>query len=55
MLPARRLHGEFYELNPTGTALVGRRSGRRYRLGDGIAVRVEQIAKGEGKVDLALA
>ena len=55
MLPARRLHGEFYELNPTGTALVGRRSGRRYRLGDRIAVRVEQIAKGEGKVELALA
>jgi ribonuclease R len=55
MLPARRLHGEFYELNPTGTALVGRRSGRRYRLGDRVAVRVEQIAKGEGKVELALA
>ena len=36
LLPARRLHGEFYELNPTGTALVGRRSGRRYRLGDTI-------------------
>jgi ribonuclease R len=55
MLPARRLHGEFNEMNPTGTALVGRRSGRRYRLGDRIAVRVEQIAKGEGKVELALA
>jgi ribonuclease R len=53
MLPARRLHGEFYELNATGTALVGRRSGRRYRLGDRIAVRVEQIAKSEGKVELA--
>ena len=55
MLPARRLHGEFYELNATGTALVGRRSGRRYRLGDRIAVRVESIAKSEGKVELALA
>ena len=53
MLPARRLHGEFYELNATGTALVGRRSGRRFRLGDRIAVRVEQIAKSEGKVELA--
>jgi ribonuclease R len=55
MLPARRLHGEFYELNATGTALVGRRSGRRFRLGDPISVRVESIAKHEGKVDLALA
>jgi ribonuclease R len=53
MLPARRLHGEFYELNATGTALVGRRSGRRYRLGDAIRVRVDSIAKHEGKVDLA--
>ena len=55
LLPARRLHGEFYELNELGTALVGRRSGRRYRLGDAIAVRVEGIAKHEGKVELALA
>src|SRR6185437_7668862 len=37
-LPARRLHGEFFELNDLGTALVGRSSGRTYRLGDGIAV-----------------
>jgi ribonuclease R len=51
-LPARRLHGEFYELNAAGTALVGRRSGRRYRLGDTIEVRVDTIAKQEGKVDL---
>src|SRR5262249_28216000 len=53
MLPARRLHGEFYELNATGTALVGRRSRRRYRLGDAIKVRVDSISKQEGKVDLA--
>jgi len=55
LLPARRLHGEFYELNATGTALVGRRSGRRYRLGDPISVRVDTIVKHEGKVDLTLA
>jgi ribonuclease R len=55
MLPARRLHGEFYELNATGTALVGRRGGRRFRLGDPIGVRVDSIAKQEGKVDLLLA
>jgi ribonuclease R len=52
-LPARRLPGEFFELNATGTALVGRRSGRRYRLGDPIKVRVESIERGEGKVELA--
>jgi ribonuclease R len=54
-LPARRLPGEFFELNRTATALAGRRSGRTYRLGDPIQVRVEAIAKGEGKVELALA
>ena len=54
-LPARRLHGEFFELNQVGTALVGRTTGRRYRLGDGLVVRVESIKKNEGKVDLALA
>jgi ribonuclease R len=53
-LPARRLHGEFYELNDLATALVGRRSGKGYRLGDPIAVRVESIARNEGKVELAL-
>ena len=54
-LPARRLPGEFFELNATGTALVGRRSGRAFRLGDATAVRVESIARNEGKVELALA
>ena len=44
-LPARRLPGEFFELNRTGTALAGRRSGRAYRLGDPIEVRVESIAR----------
>jgi len=53
-LPARRLPGEFFELSPTSTALVGRRSGRKYRLGDAVEVRVESIARSEGKVELAL-
>ena len=52
-LPARGLAGEFFELNDTGTALVGRRSGRAYRLGDAILVRVESIARNEGKVELS--
>ena len=53
-LPARRLHGEFFELNALGTALRGRTTGRSYRLGDSIEVRVEKIARNEGKVELAL-
>jgi ribonuclease R len=52
-LPARRLHGDYYELNELGTALVGRRGGRRYRLGDEIEVRVADIRRSEGKIELA--
>jgi ribonuclease R len=52
-LPARRLQGDYYELDPLGTALVGRRGGRRFRLGDGIAVRVERIERAQGKIELS--
>jgi ribonuclease R len=54
-LPARRLHGEFFEINALGTALAGRTTGRTYRLGDAIEVRVEKISRNDGKVELALA
>jgi ribonuclease R len=52
-LPARKLHGEFFELNDLGTALVGRVTGKAYRLGDPIDVRVDGIVKNDGKVELA--
>ncbi len=51
-VPARTLGGDYYELNALGTALEGRRSGRSYRLGDPLAVRVEKIERAEGKVEL---
>jgi ribonuclease R len=53
-LPARKLHGEFFEINDLGTALEGRTTGRAYRLGDAIEVRVEKIVRSEGKVELKL-
>ncbi len=52
-LPARRLHGEFFEANTLGTALRGRKTGRTFRLGDPIEVRVEQVTRSEGKVELS--
>jgi ribonuclease R len=52
-LPARRLAGDYFELNEKGTALAGRRGGRTYRLGDPIDVVVERIEKAEGKVELS--
>ena len=53
-MPARRLPGEYFELNELGDG--ARRAGRRaarYRLGDAISVRVESISRNEGKVELA--
>jgi ribonuclease R len=52
-LPARRLPGDYFELNELGTALVGRRGGGRSRLGDAIEVLVEKIEKTDGKVELS--
>ncbi len=51
-VPARKLPGDYFELNPLATALVGRRGGFAYRLGDGIRVRVDRIEKPSGKVSL---
>jgi len=53
-LPARRLPGDYFELNTLGTALAGRRSGRVFRLGNPIEVAVEEIRRWEGKVELSL-
>ena len=46
------LRGDYYAINDTGSALVGRRSGRPYRLGDRLTVRVVSIDKLRGKVEL---
>ncbi len=51
-VPARSLRGDFYVLSDKGSALVGRRSGRPYRLGDRMNVRVVRIDKLRGKVEL---
>jgi ribonuclease R len=51
-LPARRLRGEYFELNEEGTALVGRRTGKRLRLGDPVSVAVRSVEPVRGRVDL---
>jgi ribonuclease R len=52
-LPVRKLPG-YFELNGLATALVARRGGRRYRLGDPIEVKVTDIDRPAGKIELAL-
>jgi ribonuclease R len=51
-LPVRKLPG-YFELNELGTALVARRGGRKYRVGDPVEVRVTDIDRPAGKVELA--
>ena len=54
-LPARRLEGDYFELNDLATGLVGRRTKRAYRLGAPIEVRVQDVRRSEGKVEVSLA
>jgi ribonuclease R len=49
-LPGRSWAGELVDLDPLGVALVGRRSGRRLRLGDPIEVAVRAVDRVAGRV-----
>ncbi len=51
-LPARRMAGDYFELNETETALVGRSSAVKLRLGDPITVRVTGVEAARGRADL---
>ncbi len=52
-LPARVLSpDERYQLDELGLAMVGSRSGHRFRLGDAIDVYVDRVDRATGKVDL---
>ena len=50
LLPVRRLGRERFEIDRLGVAQVGRTTGRRYRLGDSIGVRVQSIDRARGRV-----
>jgi ribonuclease R len=52
-LPARRLRGEWWDLNEQGTALVGAQSGSAIRLGDPVTVTVDRVDAPRGRVDLS--
>jgi ribonuclease R len=52
LLPVRRLHGDWWELNEQSTILLGTRNGGAMRLGDPVMVRVGRIDAPRGRVDL---
>jgi ribonuclease R len=54
-LPARRMPGDYFELNATETALRGRESGSTIRLGDPVSVRVTGVEAARGRADLEAA
>ncbi len=43
LLPMRHLHDDYYEVDEAQKALIGERSGARYRLGDSITVRLVEV------------
>jgi ribonuclease R len=51
----RSLKGDRYEIDPLGIELVGRQSGRRYRLTDQVTVRLIRARVMEGELDLEMA
>jgi ribonuclease R len=51
-LPARRIGGDWYDLNEEQTALVGRNTGRMLRLADPVDVVVRSVEPARGRVDL---
>jgi ribonuclease R len=51
-LPAKRVPGDYFELNSTETALRGRDSGAALRLGDPLSVRVTGVEAARGRADL---
>ena len=51
-LPARRIRGDYFELNDLETALVGRRTGRTIRLTDPVTVSVDAVDPPRGRIDL---
>ncbi len=52
LAPVRRMRGDWWELDESGTTLEGTRGGARIRLGDPMRVRVHSIDAIRGRVDL---
>ena len=49
------LHGEYHEFDPLAQTLVGEETGRTYRIGQQLRVRVEEVDPCERSVSFSLA
>jgi ribonuclease R len=54
-LPARRIRGDWWELNEVGTILTGEDTGTAIRIGDPIRVLIRRIETARGRVELDVA
>jgi ribonuclease R len=54
-LPARRLRGDWWELNEQGTILMGEETGTTIRIGDAVRVVVRKVEAPRGRVELDIA
>jgi ribonuclease R len=54
LVSVERLDDDFYEHDSQELALVGRRTGRRWRLGDAVKARIEAVDSVRRRVELAL-
>jgi ribonuclease R len=54
-LPARKLRGDWWELNEVGTILTGEDSGATIRIGDAVRVLIRRIETARGRVELDVA
>ena len=52
MMPVRKLHGDWWEVNEEGTILHGTHSGAAIRIGDPVRVQVARVETARGRVDL---
>ena len=54
LVPVRDLPGDYYDFDEKNYALVGRRTGVRYRLGDKVKVQVTRCSLERKQLDFAL-
>ncbi len=53
LLPARRLRGDWWELDPLEVMLVGTQSGKAIRLGDPVVVQAVRVEPARGRAELS--
>jgi len=55
MIPMRGLAGDFYEYDENNYCIRGRRTGKKYQLGDPVQIEVARVNLARKQIDFALA